>query len=122
LLALGWLVPPIKKQIRIDCTIAKIQQEMDGGSPLNVTPPASFGSFIWWLVWHQDRRRRLKLLSILGLCLIAVVSEMGRPVIIKHLVDQLITIQRLRSLMQIWHKIYSLHQPQSQRQCLKLNP
>ncbi|MFN5173943.1 MAG: ABC transporter ATP-binding protein [Holosporaceae bacterium] len=63
---------------------------MDGVAPLNVTPPASFGSFLWWLAWHQDRRRRLKLLSILGLCLIAVTCEMGRPVIIKYLVDKLI--------------------------------
>lgn len=64
---------------------------MDGGSPLNVTPPASFGSFVWWLVWHQDRRRRLKLLSIWGIILIPIVSEMGRPVIIKHLIDQLVS-------------------------------
>jgi hypothetical protein len=42
--------------------------------------------------WHgaRDRRRRLKLLSILGLCLIAATCEMGRPVIIKYLVDKLI--------------------------------
>lgn len=63
---------------------------MDGNTPLKPTPPASFGSFLWWLAWHQDRRRRLKLLSILGLCLIAVTCEMGRPVIIKYLVDKLI--------------------------------
>jgi ATP-binding cassette subfamily B protein len=64
--------------------------EPSAAPPLPQPLPKTLGKFLWWLVWQQNRARRLSLLWITALSLVAVSTEMVRPVIIKQVIDQLL--------------------------------